>query len=329
MRWSERRRSLLWSGRLDDGCGAVEASRRNKSFTGLIFTPQNPTSIVRTPALRLSLASITFVGATFLRKLNLEFHITKRRFRPTLLKMQAFEGGRARTSGRHKATEDSDGLDESIENLRRLAWHGWIVAVIPDDSTGRDHCVEAYIDSKRRPTLRVRRYDLSGKGDNSHSVIRSSPINLKDIERTYHGRFVGHFQEKRNDSWDYLERWLRDPVNFLKGHDKDNAYKIETILFPWIMPDCIFASRGELGAEVWLGNLDNLSMSVDGCDPLHVILEEYQNTVVTSVAKGDENVRPVFLSTESHPNKEGNHRRVQLWPICVQNWKCVSSIPTS
>lgn len=243
--------------------------------------------------------------------------------------MQASEDGRARTSGQHKATVGSDVLDESKENLGHLAQQGWIVAVIPDDSTRRDHCVEAFLDSKQRLTVRVRQIDLSGNGDTSHSVIRSKAIALRDIERTYHGRFVGHFQAKRNNSWDYLEQWLKDPENYAKGHDNANTDEVDTTVIPWIVPGCMFASRDELGADVWLGNLDNLSMSVDGCVSLHDILAGYRNRLVTSVAKRDENVRLVFLSTESNPNKEGNHTRVHLYRLPVQNWKCVSSVLTS
>lgn len=220
-------------------------------------------------------------------------------------------------------------VEESKENLRWLAWYGWIIAVIPDPNTGREHCVEAFLDNQQQLAVHVRPFDLSGDGDASDSVVHHKPITLGEIEAKYHGRFVGHFRRMREAAWKYLEQWPNDPENHSnrKGYDNASTPVVDTALLARIKCDHMSASRSELDEEIWLGNPDNLDQGVDGHEPFRAIVEQNRDGIFSTVVIDTESLKPVYLSSKPCREVEGDQPGYVLWRLFRAERGSVSGIP--
>lgn len=234
--------------------------------------------------------------------------------------------GTYRAAQNHAAL-NTRGVDSDLESkawLGQLAQRGWIVAVIPDHVTGREHCVEAFLDSGKRLVVRVRPFDLRGEGDTSHSAVKTGkPIALRDIEEKYSGRWVKFFENKRRDmGLIYLEQWLRDPENY--ETDVNGADILNPKISCWIHIKCMFAPRHQFGSEVWLGDLDHPDQAVDRYESFPTFLTKHRDSITFSVVKSEEWVRPVCLASGVHRQMESGQTPALIWRWPVKSWQGVS-----
>lgn len=160
----------------------------------------------------------------------------------------------------------SDVILEQDKNLLRLAERGCIVALVENQQTGEEHCVEMYQDQNGYWRSKIQTFNLEKQTVAAHPFPKFT--NFSKIGRDVPGRWLGRFKLM---SGEQVRNWVQQKQaerknlrNIVEGPLKRSVLRLNEAIRVTIQ-EC------NLPVPVWRGHLDDLRVEVDGYDTLELM----------------------------------------------------------
>lgn len=219
---------------------------------------------------------------------------------------------------------DIDPLERE-KNLLRLAEEGCVVAVVENEQTNQEHCVEVYQRQDGIWHSRIKTFNLQKQNVGNYPSMDPFPsiAILSRIGHEVRGRWLGIFKSM---SAPERSAWVREKQDRRKRCREAISGSMRRSLNG--LKDAIqeFIRERDLPAQVWRGHLDDLRVKVEGYETLEVMAAIQCGSLQTWVQTPDV-IRFAYCSC--HMNKKGIAEVVLFFSVSWREKQRVSLLTSA